>query len=235
MLGTLAGSGYRNPPSLVRRADGQTVQLTPLLYLVLEAIDGLRTYADVAEEVSRAYGRRITPPDVQQLTEARLRPLGLVRGADGSEPQMKKANPLLALRFRWVVSDPAVTRRVTAPFAALFTPVLVVLVLVAFAVISWWVLFAKGLASATHEAFAQPGLLLVVLGVTVLSAGFHEFGHASAARRGGATPGAMGAGLYLVWPAFYTDVTDSYRLGPRRPPAHRPRRPLLQRDRRPWP
>ena len=22
----------------------------------------------------------------------------------------------------------------------------------------------------------------------------------------------MGAGLYLVWPAFYTDVTDSYRL-----------------------
>ena len=49
--------------------------------------------------------------------------------------------------------------------------------------------------------------------VTVLSAGFHEFGHAAAARRGGATPGAMGAGIYLVWPAFYTDVTDSYRLG----------------------
>ncbi|MGA8257928.1 MAG: hypothetical protein WB767_15270, partial [Nocardioides sp.] len=47
----------------------------------------------------------------------------------------------------------------------------------------------------------------------VFSAGFHEFGHAAAARRGGATPGVMGAGLYLVWPAFYTDVTDSYRLG----------------------
>ena len=74
-------------------------------------------------------------------------------------------------------------------------------------------LFEKGLASATHEAFYQPGLLLVVFAVTVLSAGFHEFGHAAAARYGGATPGAMGAGLYLVWPAFYTDVTDSYRLG----------------------
>ena len=23
----------------------------------------------------------------------------------------------------------------------------------------------------------------------------------------------MGAGMYLVWPAFYTDVTDTYRLG----------------------
>jgi putative peptide zinc metalloprotease protein len=47
----------------------------------------------------------------------------------------------------------------------------------------------------------------------LVSAGFHEFGHAAAARYGGATPGAMGAGLYVLWPAFYTDVTDSYRLG----------------------
>ena len=49
--------------------------------------------------------------------------------------------------------------------------------------------------------------------MSVLSGGFHEFGHAAAARYSGAQPGAMGAGLYLVWPAFYTDVTDSYRLG----------------------
>jgi putative peptide zinc metalloprotease protein len=83
----------------------------------------------------------------------------------------------------------------------------------AFGFVSWWVFFRKGLASATYEAFDKPGLLLLVVLVTVLSAGFHEFGHAAGARRGGATPGVMGAGVYLVWPAFYTDVTDSYRLG----------------------
>jgi len=213
LLGALTGSGYRNPPSLVRRLDGQTVQLTPLLYLVLEAIDGRRTYAELAEAVSTAYGRRLAPDDVRQLVETRLRPLGLVRGADGSEPQVRKANPLLALRFRWVVSDPRVTRRVTAPFAALFTPVVVVVALVAFAVVSAWTLFTKGLASATHQAFDQPLLLVLVFAITIFSAGFHEFGHASGCRYGGATPGAMGTGLYLVWPAFYTDVTDSYRLG----------------------
>jgi putative peptide zinc metalloprotease protein len=84
---------------------------------------------------------------------------------------------------------------------------------VAFLAACWWVLMVKGVASATHEAFANPAPLLLILAVTVLSAGFHEFGHAAAARRGGATPGAMGAGLNLIWPAFYTDVTDSYRLG----------------------
>ncbi len=40
---------------------------------------------------------------------------------------------------------------------------------------------------------------------------------------------AWASGLYMVWPAFYTDVTDAYRLAAARPAAHRPRRPLLQR------
>ena len=31
---------------LVRRGDGQTLQLTPLLYSVLEAVDGRRTCAE---------------------------------------------------------------------------------------------------------------------------------------------------------------------------------------------
>ena len=84
---------------------------------------------------------------------------------------------------------------------------------------SWfrvWVLFDKGLAAPTHQAFYQPGLLLTVFALTIVSAGFHEFGHAAACRRGGATPGTMGFGLYIVFPAFYTDVSDSYRLDRRR-------------------
>ena len=213
LLGELAGSGYRTPPALVRRPDGQTIQLTALLYLVLEAIDGERRFAEIAAVVSAAYGRQVGEDDVRLLTETKLRPLGLLRAPDGTEPELRKPNPLLALRLRWVVSDPAVTRRLTAPFAALFAPVVVALVLAAFAAISTWVLFTKGLGSATHQAFDQPLLLLLVFAITVFSAGFHEFGHASACRYGGATPGAMGTGLYLVWPAFYTDVTDSYRLG----------------------
>ncbi len=43
LFGTHRGSGYRIPPSLVQRADGQVVQLTPLLYSVLCAVDGSRT------------------------------------------------------------------------------------------------------------------------------------------------------------------------------------------------
>ncbi|MCF6379177.1 hypothetical protein L2K70_16310 [Nocardioides KLBMP 9356] len=212
LVGEMQGSGYRTPPALARRADGQTVQLTPLLYATLSALDGQRSYGDVAEAVAAATGKPVSEANVRELVE-KLHPTGLVASSDGTSPPLKRSNPLLALRLKVAVTDEEKTRRLTEPFTALFHPVVFVPLLAAFAWITWWVLFDKGLASATHEAFARPGLLLAVLAITVLSAGFHEFGHAAAARRGGATPGVMGAGLYLVWPAFYTDVTDSYRLG----------------------
>lgn len=213
LIGEMQGSGYREPPALVRRGDGQTIQLTPLLYLVLAGADGRRTADEVAAQVGSKIGRRVSADDVRTLVDTKLRPLGLLRRADGTEPELRRSDPLLGLRFRWAVTDPDRTRRLTAPFARLFSPLLVLPLVAAFGWVCWWVLFDKGLASATHQAFHRPGLLLLVFGVTVLSAGFHEFGHAAAARRGGATPGVMGMGVYLVWPAFYTDVTDSYRLG----------------------
>src|SRR3954451_12768769 len=212
LLGVQPGSGYVVPPALVRRGDGQVLQLTPLLYAVLEAVDGERDAHAIAEAASESSGRGLAEADVMTLVDQRLRPMGLVLMTDGTQPEFTKANRLLALRPKFVVSKPHLTRRVTAPFAPLFNPLLMVAVTLAFAVVAFWVLFQKGLASAAYEAFAQPGLLLAVFVITIVSAGFHEFGHAAALRRGGGTPGAMGAGLYLIWPAFYTDVTDSYRL-----------------------
>ena len=213
LLGKQPGSGYVVPPALVRRGDGQVLQLTPLLYAVLEAIDGTRGLDAVAAVASAACGRTLVADDVRTLVDAKLRPLGLVHRRDGSQAEVAKASPLLALRPRLVVSNPRITRRVTAPFALLFHPLIAAPVVVAFAAIAFWVLFEQGLGAAAYQAFENPGLLLAVFAITLVSAGFHEFGHAAALRRGGGTPGVMGAGLYLIWPAFFTDVTDSYRLG----------------------
>ena len=214
LIGQLEGSGYEHAAFLVRRADGQTLQLTSLLYATLACIDGQRTYEEISACLCEQIDRQILAEDVECLVEEKLRPLGVLRAEDGAAPaKVATANPLLALRLRFVVSNPEVTRRITRPFAQLFRPWVAVPLLVAFAIVSAWLLLDYGLASATHEALYKPGLLLLIFGLTMLSAGFHEFGHAAACRYGGATPGAMGAGLYLVWPAFYTDVTDSYRLG----------------------
>ena len=213
LLGSMVGSGYRTPPSLVRRGDGQTLQLTPLLYAILDAVDGRRTCAEVAAVASRATRRAVSEEMVATLMDEHLRPMGLLKLADGSEGPLKRSNPLLGLKLKVSVTDPRNTRRLTDPFRFLFRPVPTTAVVLGFLAVTWWVFFERGLAPAAYDAFQRPQLLLLVFVVTVLSGGFHEFGHAAAARYSGADPGVMGAGVYLVWPAFYTDVTDSYRLG----------------------
>jgi putative peptide zinc metalloprotease protein len=212
LLGELEGSGFKETPYLARRGDGQTIQLTELLYHVLEEIDGTRDFEAVADEVSDRIGKRAAADDIAFLVEEKLRPLGHLCADDGYQPKVEKPNPLLALRARFVISNDRVTRRITAPFATLFWPPIVVAVTAGFFAATGWLLFGHGLAGGTRQVMYQPSLIVLLFVLTALSAGFHEFGHAAACRYGGATPGAMGAGIYLVWPAFYTDVTDSYRL-----------------------
>ena len=209
LLGALGGSGYADAPGMVRRPDGQTLQLTPLLYALLEELDGRRGPDELAQALSSKLDRPVDHEDVAQLL-TKLEPLGVLHGSEPAEAAT--SNPLLALRWKVVASSPESTKRLTAPFAFLFSPLILWPVLAAFVGVCWFVLMRKGLASATHNAFSSPGLLLGIFALGVLSAGFHELGHAAACRYGGATPGAMGAGIYLVWPAFYTNVDDSYRL-----------------------
>jgi putative peptide zinc metalloprotease protein len=209
LLGALQGSGYRDGAALVRRGDGQVVQLGPLQYGLLECIDGRRGVDELAGELTQRLGRGVDAEHVVALAR-KLAAQGLLAGTEQAAPP--RANPLLALRWKLLVTDPAVTRRLVGPVTVLFRPWLMWPVLAAFLAVCWFVLVDKGVAGATAEAFRSPGLLLLVFGLGVLSAGAHELGHAAACRYGGATPGGMGVGLYLVWPAFYTDVTDAYRL-----------------------
>jgi putative peptide zinc metalloprotease protein len=188
------------------------VQLGPLMYALLDCVDGRRSTADLAACLSERLGRRFDEEHVLRLGE-KLAAQGLLAGTEANAPPRR--DPLLRLRCKVLVTDPAVTNRLTSPFTFLFRPWLVWPILALFAAVLWFVLVHKGVASATSEAFANPELLLLVFVLAVGSAGFHEIGHAAACRYGGGRPAGMGMGLYMVWPAFYTDVTDAYRL-PRR-------------------
>src|SRR5690242_262314 len=78
LFGAQPGSGYRVAPHLVRRVDGQVIQLTPLLYALLSAMDGARSTDEVAATAGLDLGRDLHPEDVQTLIDDKLRPLGLV-------------------------------------------------------------------------------------------------------------------------------------------------------------
>ena len=214
LIGEYEGSGYREPPSMARRGDGQVVQLSRLLFLVAAAIDGRRDEQAIADAVTSEFGKRVSADNVRFLLDQKLRPLGLVTLPDGTQPETSKADsPLLGLRYRAAVVPEGVVTGITRLFHPLFWPVVVLAVVAALAVFDAWFFFVHGVGQATRDALYDPLTLLLILGLVTVSAAFHECGHATGCAYGGAKPGVMGAGIYLVWPAFYTNVTDSYRLG----------------------
>src|SRR5436305_3360760 len=205
LIGKYEGSGFKEAPYIARRSDGQVIQLAPLLYLIAEGADGVRTNEEIAAAVSEAIKRGVSADNVRQLVDERLRPLGVIAPADDSEPELQKIDPLLALKLRAALVPESVVNAITKLFKPLFFPPVILVVLAGLAAMDVWLFFSHGVAQSLREVLYSPALLMMMLGLVILSAAFHECGHATACAYGGARPGVMGAGLYIVWPAFYTD------------------------------
>src|SRR5215218_2398934 len=145
LLGEYAGSGFKKPPLLARRADGQMVKLTRLLYLVAAACDGRRDAAVVADLVSAHLGRRVSADNVHFLAEERLRPMGVLAQPDGSTPELPKRVALLALRHRRPILSERAVNAGARPLTWLHSPPVVVLVLLALVAFDVWLFGFHGL------------------------------------------------------------------------------------------
>jgi len=213
-LGQVQGSGLRQPTYLIRRGDGQVLQVSELLRLVVREVSADRDDAQVAAAVSQACGRELTVDGLHRLIAHKLAPMGLVedRAAHQRPAEAPRANPLLALRFRRTLLPARAVRACSRVMAPLFHPGVILAAIVAAVVINIVLVRTRSLNQALGQVFATPGYLVALVGILVLCALVHELGHAAACTYGGAKPGVVGMGIYLVFPAFFTNVTDSYRL-----------------------
>jgi putative peptide zinc metalloprotease protein len=134
----------------------------------------------------------------------------MIAANDG--PELVRAKPVLALRFRVPILPRSVIRTLAAVFRPLFLAPVVVTMLGGLAALDLWLFFVHGLVGSARETLQQPELFAAIFVLTLLATVFHEIGHATACRYGGADPGRIGVGIYIVWPIFYNDVTDTYRL-----------------------
>ncbi|MER6535566.1 hypothetical protein ABT215_17525 [Streptomyces sp900105755] len=213
--GEYQGSGFTEPKYIARRGDGQVVQLSRLLYLVASSVDGVRDAEAIAHRVSARFGREVSGENIRYLVEKKLEPLGVTvpEGQEDDEVDAPRSDLLLALKGHRVVFNEKRTAKIARSLAWLHRPAVVALVLGSAIAMDVWLFGYFGAIEPVLEVLDQPVLILVVFVLTVASLVFHEFGHASACRYGGARPGCIGCGLFLIWPSMYTDVTDVYRIG----------------------
>jgi putative peptide zinc metalloprotease protein len=211
LLGEYKDSGYSKPPSLVRRPDGQVIQMSALLYQVTSHIDGVHDAETIAALVSGDLGRTMTADQVRYVITEKLMPLGIVADQD-AQAAPPTANPLLALRARGTLLPARAASLAGELLRPLFWWPIVAAVVITIGAVDYWLFAVHGLGGGIQQVLRNPADLLIVLGLSLASAVFHECGHAAGCRYGGARPGKIGVGIYMVWPAFFTNVTDSYRL-----------------------
>ena len=162
LIGEYEDSGFVDPPRIARRADGQVVQLTELLYAIAEAADGKRDVHEVAAVASERDGRPVSADNVTLLAERQLRPLGVLALPDGTTPEVEKREPLMALRHR----RPLLSERGVNAGARLFTwlhsPFVRLLVMLAVVAFDVWLFGMHGIAGGLRSAIYDPALLLGV-------------------------------------------------------------------------
>lgn len=220
LIGALPASGFRDSQFLVSRR-GQFVQLTELLFRTVEAIDGRRSKDEIAAEVTSNSNFALTGDQVEYLVAEKLLPLGLIATPDdesaaegvatGAAETPVERSPFMVQAPVQLIGAGAI-ESVTRLTRHLFAWPVAVALLAAVAAAHAWLFLVHGVGNGFLAVLYAPGLLLVVLGVLVVAGLVHEFGHASGLRHGGRHARSIGAGLYLVYPAFFTDVSEGYTL-----------------------
>jgi putative peptide zinc metalloprotease protein len=213
LLGPAKDTGYEDTPWLVE-LDGRYLQLSELLYRVAEKCDGAHSLEEIAEEVSEAMPYRLNPEQAAYLLETKLAPLGLLQEEEEEIERGPPAAPsdLFALRFRTQLLSPRLIAPLADTLQLLYrTPVLIPALVLIVALHVWLYLNFNPIGSLAAVLLA-PQLLLLVVALSYAGALIHEIGHAAALHHGGGRARGIGIGFYLVFPTFYTDVTDGYRL-----------------------
>jgi putative peptide zinc metalloprotease protein len=211
-------SGFTDHQWLVQR-DGQFLQVTELLYHLLEQINGSRDLGEIASAMTDSTEWMITTDDVRVLLHSKLIPMGLIAaGADAAHTPaatsaQSRARSPLAVNMKVKTIGPRAIEPITRVLQYLYAPLFLIPILILIAAAHVWLYFVHGIGGGLEAALYTPGLLLLALVIMLISGVVHEFGHASALRYGGGKVRGMGVGFYLIYPAFFTDTTDSYRLG----------------------
>jgi putative peptide zinc metalloprotease protein len=206
---------------LLVRSDGRRWHISEYLAGVIAAIDGRLDADGIAVAVSSTLGRPVKRVDIERVLSGFLATHEIVERPAGSwsESGLAPAAPLpgrpssTMLRLRMIWGRPL--QLVTRPMAWIFRKPFawpLVCCMIGFQVL-WSLTHLRTISLAMHTSWSDD--VVVVLALVMFSLVLHEFGHASACRAFGAKEGEIGFAIYLVFPVFYCDVTDAWKLSRR--------------------
>lgn len=204
-------------PSYVVKIEGErSYVISEKLRKILLLLDGKRSTREVAHIMSSEKCPAISYKQIQQIISDFLWKNGLIEQVDSSDlPNKPALSPEKKNRsFHFTLKVPLISPRMAAKVAKkltwFFDPFVVIMGLIAvcsahLAVYLEWFL-------PRPNAPLEPSQLFVIFLMVVVTVLFHELGHATACHAYGTNHGAIGFCLYLIFPAFYVDLSNTWRL-----------------------
>jgi putative peptide zinc metalloprotease protein len=159
------------------------------------------TLAELAEEFRARSGKTTNIETLRTVLQTRLSP-----DLFQNQPKQHFATPFVV---SGQIFSGRLARQITKRFTWLFSWPIVAVAMSAFAVVEY-LIFAVSFKTVAANSSLY-GFLLLYAAVAVGGL-IHEIGHLTACARNGAEHGGVGVGLYLVFPAFYADVTSAWKL-----------------------
>ena len=200
--GLKVDTSEKEPVYMVADKGGSYIRLSPSAYHLLRTRKEGYTFEELSEALSKQKGKEVSPDEVEKAYHFVVKRIVDIR--QNHKEGSQKAGfwlrlPLIKERFVGVISE----RLAVAyhPLAAVGLLGLMAVILVlglqyqvftvdSFTTADFWTAYALFIAS------------LIV----------HEFGHSSACARYGARPSDIGFTFYLIYPAFYSDVSAAWEL-----------------------
>jgi putative peptide zinc metalloprotease protein len=200
------------PQSLLVFTSHKRYEVTLAIAPILRALQ--RSPRNISQ-IKQALEQESIDLEQEKLTGilAHLEKLEIVTdGKNGfSQNGRKKKKGHFVFRFD-LLSEPRL-RPLTASLARFFSPsVMGVLIPV---LLLWQLAFAYahwGLLNHLFHSLPSGPKLVLLLVLSYSGLVLHELAHAAACQRFGVRHGAIGLGIYLIFPVFYTDVSESWRL-----------------------
>jgi hypothetical protein len=203
------------PRLLVTTRKGKYFQVGGLAREVLLSLRGQPgSPAMIRDRIQQRTGRDC-PQDIVAQALSGLQASAILETENAIEHSPSKVRRVAFNSYfgvRVSVLSERVLKPLTSRLAPLFHPRLVAWLLPALFLLQLvlWLKYFNGfrgwLGSLTPASYAW------LLAANYLGLFLHELGHASACVRCGVSHGPIGAGIYLIFPAFYTDVTSAWRL-----------------------
>jgi putative peptide zinc metalloprotease protein len=155
---------------------------------------------EISQKYKGANGERYSEAELEKIIEYCIAPIL-------NAPQTPQKHPFL---FKVeLLSQSAIEQFSNVLKFVFHKPVVIGLILCIFVLEIYFIVNSTALISFRDvNIYVILGALLLLL----LSSFVHELGHASACRYFGIRHGGVGFGLYLTFPVFYTDVSETWKL-----------------------